>query len=109
MLGTKHNLDFYKNYYCPSCKYTFQLKNPKPTEVPLHKCLALNNLQVPWVLEGINATHKVELREDYLGNDIASARDSSNNVVKSVSTEFDDGSNGGTIYLPCARFSLEKE
>lgn len=106
---TNSDTKIVKNYHCPNCFHTFQMLNPKTTEVPLHECSALHNLKVPWVLEGVKAYHKVEYREDYLNGDIANTRDSSNKVVKSVSTEFADGSNGGTIYLPCARLSLEKD
>ena len=102
-MPSKSETKIIKNYYCPNCKYTYQGVNLKTTEVPLHECSALNGLKVPWVLEGVKAYHKVELRDDYLGDDISNARTSSGQVVKSVSTEYADGSNGGTIYLPCAR------
>lgn len=99
----------YKYWYCPNCKLTHQSVNSKATEVPMHFCPSLHNLQVPMVLEGVKAFHKVEYREDYLRDDIASVRDENNQVVKSVSTEYEDGSNGGTIYLPCATFNMKRD
>ena len=106
---SKSDVEIIKNWYCPNCKLTHQSVNSKTTEVPMHDCSLLYGLKVPMVLEGVKAFNKIEYREDYLNGDLSSARDDNNQVIKSVVTEYEDGSNGGTIYLPCAVFGLEKE
>lgn len=99
--------DIVKNWYCPNCKLTHQSVNSKASEVPMHSCAKLFNATFPMVLEGVKAFSKVELREDYLGQDIASVRTDNNQVIKSVVTEYEDGSTGGTIYLPCAVMNVD--
>lgn len=98
-----------RDWYCPNCKLTHRSENSKVSEVPMHDCPALFGLKVPMVLEGVKAFHTIEYREDYLHNDLASARNDSGQVIKSISTEYEDGSNGGTIYLPCATFNMTKD
>jgi len=98
--------ELHKNWYCPNCSLTHQSVGK---ETAFHDCPKLFGLKVPMLLEGVKGYHKVEYREDYLGTDISDARNDSGQVVKSISTEFEDGSNGGTIYLPCATINVVKD
>ncbi len=108
-MSNKVESEIVRNWYCPNCKQTARSLNTSSSSVPMHDCPSLFGLQVPMVLEGVKAFNKVEYREDYLKGDLSSARDDSDEVVKSISTEYADGSNGGTIYLPCAVIGIEKD
>jgi hypothetical protein len=97
-------VELVKHWHCPSCHLEHQSQG---RETAMHHCPKLNGLLVPLVLDGADATHRVLLREDYQGTDLCSARDEDGRIVMSVSTEYADGSNALTVYMPCATADAE--
>lgn len=95
-----------KNWHCPSCHIEHRSQGP---DVAMHHCAVLNGLFIPLILNGVDATNRVLLREDYVGQDLCSARDKDNNVVMSVSQEHADGSNALTVFVPCATINLRED
>lgn len=95
-----------RNWHCPNC-HSEHRSYDSPNLSAFHHCPALNGILTPMVEDGRDAIHKILLREDYVGEDICSVRDANNRVVSSVTTEFADGSNQLTVYMPCATVSAE--
>lgn len=96
-------VELIKNWYCPSCYLTHRSKGSKTA---FHNCSAINGAFIPLILEGVDATNRVLLREDYVGDDICSVTDKDNRVIMSVSQEMADGSNALTVFVPCATTDL---
>lgn len=94
-------VELVKEWYCPSCHIEHQSVGPQSAR---HLCPAYGGkLDLPLVLKGLDAHHIIREREDYLGEDLSSARDSNNRVIMSAYTEFADGSHETTVFMPCAR------
>lgn len=97
-------VEMHKNWVCPNCHKTHQSVGSKTA---MHFCPALNNLFIPMVIEGSDCINKVNYREDYVKGDLVTATHHGK-VVSSVSTEHADGSNGLTVFVPCAVTKIEK-
>jgi hypothetical protein len=105
-VSTAPAVEMVKNWHCPSCHIEHRSVGP---DTAMHHCKALNGLFIPLILDGVDATNRVLLREDYVKGDICSARDANNRVVMSVSQEHADGSNALTVFVPCATINLREE
>lgn len=99
-------VELVKNWYCPSCHIEHRSQGP---QTAMHHCPALNGLFIPLILEGQDATNRVQLREDYQKTDLCSARDHNDRIVMSVSQEYADGSNALTVFVPCATINLREQ
>ena len=97
--------ELHKNWYCPNCGLIHQSIGK---ETAMHHCPSLHNLFIPLVLEGTKVNNKINLREDYLHGDLASARTDTGSVVSSVTHETDEGI-GATIYVPTATFDIRRD
>ena len=86
-----------KHWECPSCGLQHVTNEPKP-HTPMHNCVKLNGLVAPFVevfgdqLEKHSVQHKVVVRGDYLGDELARF-DGAGKPITAVLTERADGSN----------------
>jgi hypothetical protein len=97
-------IELIKEWYCPSCHIEHRSIGSLSAR---HNCSAHNGLDLPLVLMGRNATHRINEREDYLKGDLSDARDDNGRVIMSAYTEFDDGSHETTVFMPCAVIEVE--
>lgn len=91
--------ELFKKWFCPNCHLEHRSTGK---ETAFHNCPSLNGAFIPLALEGDDCVNKVNLREDYVGEDICSVRDNDNNIISSISREYADGSNALTVFVPCA-------
>lgn len=84
---------------CPSCDLTGRSTSATPDN-KMHPCPGLGGLLVPVVAAGVAAEHRVNVREDYLGDARTPMHEGA--PVMSVQTRFGDGQEACTIYVPAA-------
>lgn len=92
-------LDVEHLWECPSCDLTGRSTSATPDNRH-HQCPGLGGLLVPVLPAGVRAEHRVNVREEYLGNARTPMVDGA--PVMSVQTRYGDGQEACTIYVPPA-------
>lgn len=98
-----------RDWHCSNCGLEYRSFDV-PAKRAWHQCPRMNGALTPMVEDGRDAIHRILLREDYVGpSAVCSVRDSNNRVISSISTEFADGSNQLTVYMPCVIVNTKTE
>lgn len=66
----------------------------------MHPCPALSGLTAPFVEDGVDAVHKLVVRDDYVGAENG-LQYVDGRPITSLVTDHADGSNDCTVYAPC--------
>jgi hypothetical protein len=89
---------------CPSCGGQDVTREALP-HTRMHSCPSLYGLTAPMVPEGTRAEHRVNEREDWVGDEDVQT-DGRGRPVMNVITMRDDGYDC-TVYAPCAKPDAE--
>jgi hypothetical protein len=95
------------HWECPSCHLQHVTREARP-HTPLHNCTALKGLTAPFVqvrgfeLKKHSVRHVVNVRGDYIGEDIGVKLDGEGTAIMSINTERADGSNDCHVFAPIA-------
>lgn len=85
---------------CPSCSYT-DVTHVAGPHSRFHPCRGQGGLTVPMVPAGTRAAHRLNVREDYEGQEQGLRHDDRGRSIMSVQTLRDDGEDC-TVYAPTA-------
>lgn len=88
-----------QHWYCPECSATDVTHQVQP-HTRFHACRALNGLTAPMVPDGTRARLIVNVREDYVGNELVQT-DGEGTPIMSVNVVRDDGMDC-VVYAPTA-------
>lgn len=104
-------LDPTKFWQCPSCGLQHVTKEPRP-HTPMHTCTSLKGMVAPFAevpkgqtLLKHSLVHRVDYREDYVGDEVGVATDEDGRPVMAIRTEKADGSNDTHVFAPTARLT----
>lgn len=94
------------DWQCPSCGQTTVTNDRRP-HTPFHTCPQLAGLTAPFVVDGTPAEHRVNERDDYIGQERV-LFDGNGRPIMSVVTVRDDGQDC-TVYAPTAQAKANRE
>lgn len=87
-----------KLWYCPACNVESVTKLAKP-HTEMHNCAGIGGLTAPLVERGVDARHKLVVRDDYVGSENGLVY-VDGRPITSLVTERADGSTDCTVYAP---------
>lgn len=99
-------IDYTKHWECPRCPQQ-HITNRPDIHTPMHHCVGMRGVLVPFVQAGVKADFRINDRQDYLGSDTVHT-DRDGNVVMSVTTLREDGEDC-VVHAPCVNIHLVQD
>lgn len=92
-------------WYCKSCVFT-DITNETEPHTRFHICKS-NGLTMPMIQQGTNAKVELQVRGDYVGNELVTT-DQNGRPVMSVVTTRDDGQDCA-VFAPTAQANVRED